>query len=62
MTEVRFCQSCGTILSDDENKYCMECAYNLMLDNAAQFEGDYKQLEFPPETYKHVGGKNENTK
>jgi rRNA maturation endonuclease Nob1 len=53
--DVRFCQSCGTILSDEEKKYCMECAYNLMLDNADKFEGEYKQLEIPSNSYKYVG-------
>lgn len=53
--DVRFCQSCGTILSDEEKKYCMECSYNLLLNNAAEYEGEYKQLEFPQENYKYVG-------
>lgn len=55
MTDIRLCQSCGTILSDEEKKYCMECSYNLLLDNAAEYEGEYRQLEFPQETYKYVG-------
>ena len=55
MTDIRFCQSCGTMLSDGENKYCMECSYNLGLDNADKYEGEYKQLEIPSEVYKPVG-------
>lgn len=56
--EVRFCTSCGTILSDYEKKYCEECEQNLSLAEAAKYE----QLVFPAEVYKPIGGKNEDKK
>lgn len=53
----QFCKACGVVLGSNEKDYCDECKYDILMEGEDAFEMEWSQMELPPESYKHVGGK-----